>query len=225
MLGKKICWIPWQFRLPNNTRSTWRPRQPIRAEAQIIASAFLNLTKTPEVPVEHMRLAVAWLERIQTVFRNAWALCGAAHLQNLKGLDKKVRELCLQQLGLRTPTTAELIAADRKIWAAIGPLTTPCTNLRRFAMTCPAYCNCAQEAPSRPRSPPFAQQPVKPQRSQKTKRPTKRPLKRTRPQNLSAPTMKNVFFCIEIDDFGHPSNLPQKGHQGFSSILMHFGAL
>ena len=76
--------------------------------------------------MEHMRLAAAWLEleRIQTVFRNAWALCGAAHLQNLKALDKKVRELCLQQpdaqLGLRTPTTGELIAADRKIWAAIS---------------------------------------------------------------------------------------------------------
>ena len=50
--------------------------KPIRTEAQIIASAFFD--ETPEVPVEHMRLAAAWLERIQTVFRNAWALCGAA---------------------------------------------------------------------------------------------------------------------------------------------------
>ena len=67
--GEKIRWIPCNFAyLPSNTRSTWRPT---------------------EVPVEHMRLAAAWHERIQTVFRNAWALCGASHLQNLKALDKK----------------------------------------------------------------------------------------------------------------------------------------
>ena len=120
--GEKLRWIPWQFRLS---------AKPIRAEAQIIASAFFD--ETPEVPVEHMRLAAAWLERIQTVFRNAWALCGAAHLQNLKALDKKVRELCLQQpdaqLGLRTPTTGELIAADRKIWAAISDLVAQSWSL------------------------------------------------------------------------------------------------
>ena len=107
--GEKIRWIPCQFRLylPGNTKSTWRQEQqsPSAQKPQIIASTFFD--ETPEVPVEHMRLAAAWLERIQTVFRKAWALCGAAHLHNLKALDKKVREHCLQQpeaqLGLRTP--------------------------------------------------------------------------------------------------------------------------
>ena len=132
--GEKLRWIPWQFRLfakQYQEHMEAKSAKAIRTEAQIIASAFFD--ETPEVPVEHMRLAAAWLERIQTVFRNAWALCGAAHLQNLKALDKKVRELCLQQpdaqLGLRTPTTGELIAADRKIWAAISDLVAQSWSL------------------------------------------------------------------------------------------------
>ena len=132
--GEKIRWIPWQFRLSARQYQEHmeaKTAKPLRTEAQIIASAFFD--ETPEVPVEHMRLAAAWLDRIQTVFRNAWALCGAAHLHNLKALDKKVKELCLRQpdaqLGLRTPTTAELISADRKIWASLSELVAQSWSL------------------------------------------------------------------------------------------------
>ena len=132
--GEKIRWIPWQFRLSARQYQEHmeaKTAKPLRTEAQIIASAFFD--ETPEVPVEHMRLAAAWLDRIQTVFRNAWALCGAAHLRNLKALDKKVKELCLHQpdaqLGLRTPTTAELISADRKIWASLSELVAQSWSL------------------------------------------------------------------------------------------------
>ena len=49
-------------------------------------------------------------------FRNAWALCGAAHLNNLKVLkafDKRAENLALPDLAdaaLRGPTTQELLA-------------------------------------------------------------------------------------------------------------------
>ena len=48
------------------------------------------------------------------------ALCQAAHLSNLKAVDKKVAELCLS-----TPDQAlgqELLAADHKIWSVISEL-------------------------------------------------------------------------------------------------------
>ena len=70
--------------------------------------------------VEHHSLSAGWLTRIQTVFRNALALCQAAHLSNLKAFDKKIADLCLNpNLGLRTVNTQELLSADRKLWAAI----------------------------------------------------------------------------------------------------------
>ena len=74
--------------------------------------------------MEHRSLSAGWLTRIQTVFRNALALCQAAHLSNLKAFDKKIADLCLTQpdpnLGLRTVNTQELLSADRRLWAAIS---------------------------------------------------------------------------------------------------------
>ena len=61
------------------------------------------------------------------MYRNAWALCGAAHLNNLKAFDKRVLDLALPDLAdnsLRGPTTQELLAADRKIWGTIGTLVS-----------------------------------------------------------------------------------------------------
>ena len=77
------------------------------------------------MPVAHLRLAASWLSRIQTVYRNAWALCGEAHLNNLKAFAKRVLDLALPELtdtSLRGPTTQELLAADRKIWGTTGSL-------------------------------------------------------------------------------------------------------
>ena len=99
--------------------------KPMRTEAQLLASALYD--DTPEMPVAHLRLAASWLSRIQTVYRNAWALCGAAHLNNLKAFDKRVLDLALPDLAdnsLRGPTTQELLAADRKIWGTIGSLVS-----------------------------------------------------------------------------------------------------
>ena len=76
--------------------------------------------------MENRPLSAAWLLHIQTLFRNALALCNAAHLKSLKDFDKKVADLCLKQpdksTNLRTVTTPELLAADRKIWNTISDL-------------------------------------------------------------------------------------------------------
>ena len=96
----------------------------VRSELQLLSQAFFD--DTPEVSVEHHSLSAGWLTRIQTVFRNALALCQAAHLSNLKAFDKKIADLCLTQpdpnLGLRRVNTQELLSADRKLWAAISDL-------------------------------------------------------------------------------------------------------
>ena len=124
--GEKLRWIPWQFRLSAKQYQEImeaKSSKPMRTEAHILASALYD--DTPEMAVAHLRLSASWLSRIQTVFRNAWALCGAAHLNNLKAFDKKVLDLALPDLSdtsLRGPTTQELLAADRKIWGTIANL-------------------------------------------------------------------------------------------------------
>ena len=126
--GEKIPWIPWQFRLSSKQYTEImeaKSSKPMRTEAQLLASALYD--DTPEMPVAHLRLAASWLSRIQTVYRNAWALCGAAHLNNLKAFYKRVLDLALPDLAdssLRGPTTQELLSADRKIWGAIGSLVS-----------------------------------------------------------------------------------------------------
>ena len=98
--------------------------QPLRTEAQLLSAALFD--DTPEMAVQQGAVTAAWLNRVQKPFRNAWALCGAAHLHNLKAFDKKVAELCLQHfdqdLGLRSSNMQELLAADRKIENIISEL-------------------------------------------------------------------------------------------------------
>eukprot|EP00439_Symbiodinium_sp_Y106_P016871 s5764_g2.t1 len=126
--GERIRWIPWQLRLSSKQYTEImeaRSSKPLRTEAQLLASALYD--DTPEMAVAHLRLSASWLTRIQTVFRNAWALCGAAHLNNLKAFDKRLLDLALPDLAdssLRGPTTQELLAADRKIWGTISSLVS-----------------------------------------------------------------------------------------------------
>ena len=76
--GEKIRWIPWQFRLSSKQYTEImeaKSSKPMRTEAQLLASALYD--DTPEMPVAHLRLSASWLSRIQTVYRNAWALCAS----------------------------------------------------------------------------------------------------------------------------------------------------
>ena len=58
--------------------------------------------------------------------RNAYALCGAAHVASIRLLDTKLLQLytatVAPDLGLRPPTLQETMAADRTIWTSIFEL-------------------------------------------------------------------------------------------------------
>ena len=124
--GNAISWIPWQLRLSEKQYQEIiesRTSKTLRTEAAFLSTALFD--DTPEMPVAHLRLSPAWLGRIQTVFRNAIALCKGAHLQRLKAYDKKVLDLATQapaDPSLRTVSTSELVSADRKLWKEISSL-------------------------------------------------------------------------------------------------------
>ena len=125
--SKHFKWIPWQLRLSARQYQEAmeaRSDKVARTEAQLLTHAFFD--ETPEVSVEGRALTASWLHRTQQVFRNALALCQAAHLLNAKALDQQIASMCLAQpdpaLSLRTVTTSKLLHADRKIWGTIVDL-------------------------------------------------------------------------------------------------------
>ena len=124
--GNAISWVPWQLRLSEKQYQEIiesRTTKTLRTEAAFLSTALFD--DTPEMPVDHLRLSPAWLGRIQTVFRNAIALCKGAHLQRLKAYDKKILDFATQapsDASLRTVSTSELVSADRKLWKEISTL-------------------------------------------------------------------------------------------------------
>ena len=121
--GGSIAWIPWQLRLSQKqyqeiTES--KTTKTLRTEAQFLSTALFD--ETPELPVDHVRLSPAWLGRIQTVFRNAIALCKGAHLARLKAFDLDLATHSPADNSLRTVTATELVAADRKLWQELAAL-------------------------------------------------------------------------------------------------------
>ena len=124
--GQTLKWVSRLSARQYQERMEAKSAKAVRSELQLLSHAFFD--DTPEINVENYALSPGWLMRIQTVFRNALALCQAAHLSNLKAFDKKMADLCLTQpdsnLGLRTVTMPELLSADRKLWSALSDLLT-----------------------------------------------------------------------------------------------------
>ncbi|OLP89621.1 hypothetical protein AK812_SmicGene28887 [Symbiodinium microadriaticum] len=131
--GNAISWVPWQLRLSEKQYQEIiesRTTKTLRTEAAFLSTALFD--DTPEMPVDHLRLSPAWLGRIQTVFRNAIALCKGAHLQRLKAYDEKILDLATQapaDPSLHTVSTSELVSADRKLWKEISSLRSSGWNL------------------------------------------------------------------------------------------------
>ena len=124
-LKARLTWVPWQYRLSAKQYQEIheaKSHKPLRSEMQILTHAIVD--DTPELSLDHRSLSPGWFLRCQTVFRNALALCNAAHLANLKLFDARVAEFALAQpgSGLRGVSTQEVLAADRKLWQAITDL-------------------------------------------------------------------------------------------------------
>ena len=79
-----------------------RTARTLRTEAQLNSTALFG--DTSHQAIDKGDLKHAWLAKTQTVFRNALAMCGGAHLRVLRAFDKKVYDLATQSLpGFRAP--------------------------------------------------------------------------------------------------------------------------
>ena len=71
-----------------------KTHKAIRSEAQLLGAL---LDDTPELPMDNLRLSAEWLSKTQQVFRNAFVLCNAAHLQIFKKFDDKFFSLAMKK--------------------------------------------------------------------------------------------------------------------------------
>ena len=124
--GQSIKYIPWQIRMSQKQYQDMteaKTHKPIRSEAQLLGAL---LDETPEIPLENMKLSAEWLLKTQQVFRNAWVMVGAAHLQVFKKFDDKFFSLARKRHSpesmLRSVNLAELLEADKFIWGEISSL-------------------------------------------------------------------------------------------------------
>ncbi len=122
---KHIKYIPIQLRLSEHQYSAMietRSSKPLRSEIQLLSQ--LCWDDTPEMDINSVCFSRDWLNRISTVLRNAYNLCGMCHLQVFKAFDAKISEHTFPQLdnelGLRHVMAQEFFSADKKIWNAIS---------------------------------------------------------------------------------------------------------
>ena len=124
--GQAIKYTPWQIRMSQKQYQDMteaKTHKPIRSEAQLLGAL---LDETPEIPLENMKLSAEWLMKTQQVFRNAWVMVGAAHLQIFKKFDDKFFGLAMKRHSpesmLRSVNLAELLEADKFLWGEISSL-------------------------------------------------------------------------------------------------------
>eukprot|EP00435_Cladocopium_sp_Y103_P006972 s3697_g2.t1 len=126
--GQSLRYVPWQLRLSQKQYQDMmeaKTHKAVRSEAQLLGAIWDD---TPELSLDQVRLSSEWLLKVQQVFRNAFVLCGAAHLHTFKKFDQKVFDLTMKKFSpesnLRSVTLAELLEADKCIWAEIISLVS-----------------------------------------------------------------------------------------------------
>ena len=91
-----------------------------RSDGSLQLLAHFVQDDTPTLNVEGVSLTPNWYSRTQTVLRNAFVLCGQAHLHTFKVFDKHMHNLVFAKFdassGLRGVNVMELLQADRAIW-------------------------------------------------------------------------------------------------------------
>eukprot|EP00435_Cladocopium_sp_Y103_P017113 s1980_g4.t1 len=121
--GQALRYVPWQLRLSQKQYQDMmeaKTHKAVRSEAQLLGVIWDD---TPELALDQMRLSAEWLLKVQQVFRNAFVMCGAAHLHTFKKFDQKVFDLTMKkhspESNLRPVNLSELLEADKAIWAEI----------------------------------------------------------------------------------------------------------
>ena len=128
-------WVPWKYRMSlsrsEELQTTRAAKQP-RLEG--IALSQLLLDEVPSIEISNQGMGLNAIRVMMDVHNIAIAMCGGAHLANLREYTHRFMSLLTQRVdsdsGLRTANVVESQAADRQVWQVIGDLM----NDRKWSM-------------------------------------------------------------------------------------------
>ncbi|CAL1162910.1 unnamed protein product [Cladocopium goreaui] len=127
-LGKKQwAWIPWKYRLTMaKSEEVASQRQSKIPKLEVASLHHLLVDEPPAIDISNTGFGVNAVRNLLAVHDMAVAMCGGAHLANLKAYSAKFLSFLTQKVDpdsmLRCASITEAQAADRQIWAAIADL-------------------------------------------------------------------------------------------------------
>ena len=126
---KQWTWVPWKFRLTMAKAEELAHQRPAKLPKVEMASLYnLLVDEPPSIDISNSSMGINGVRNLLAVHDRAIAMCGGAHLANLKAYSHKFISYLTQRIDpetmLRCASITESQAADRQIWGTISDLMT-----------------------------------------------------------------------------------------------------
>ena len=127
LLKKQWAWIPRKYRLTMaKADEISSQRQTKMPKLEVASLHNLLVDEPPSIDISNSGFGVNAVRNLLAVHDMAVAMCGGAHLANLKAYSAKFLGFLTQKVDpetmLRCASITEAQAADRQIWASIADL-------------------------------------------------------------------------------------------------------
>jgi len=124
---KQWAWVPWKYRLTlAKAEEVTAQRQSKMPKLEVATLHHLLVDEPPCIDISNSGFGVNAVRNLLAVHDMAVAMCGGAHLANLKAYSAKFLGYLTQRVDpetmLRCASITEAQAADRQIWASVADL-------------------------------------------------------------------------------------------------------
>ena len=124
---KRWSWIPWKYRLTvAKSEEVSSQRQSKLPKLEVASLHHLLVDDPPSIDVSNTGMGLNGVRNLLAVHDVAIAMCGGAHLANLKAYSAKFLGYLTQRVDpesmLRCASIIEAQSADRQIWGSIADL-------------------------------------------------------------------------------------------------------
>ena len=124
---KRWSWIPWKYRLTvAKSEEVSSQRQAKLPKLEVASLRHLLVDDPPSIDVSNTGMGLNGVRNLLAVHDVAIAMCGGAHLANLKAYSAKFLSYLTQRVDpesmLRCASITEAQSADRQIWGSIADL-------------------------------------------------------------------------------------------------------
>lgn len=126
---KQWHWVPWKYRLTvAKADELSHQRQAKMPKLELASLHTLLVDDPPSIDISNANMGINSVRNLLVVHDVAVAMCGGAHLANLKSYSHKFLGFLTQRVDpetmLRCASITESQAADRQIWNTLSDLMT-----------------------------------------------------------------------------------------------------